>query len=80
MKWFKDNIDWQGIITLLFAGLLVAALSGVIALSYKDAKTKTICIQNGYPNILYANGVRYCHKLENGNDVIVPVNQLESKE
>lgn len=77
--WFNRDVGWETIF-LLF--LLIIALVGgffIIRDGTASHQAKITCVTKGYPDKLYVGGIWYCHKLENGNDVIVPVSKVESE-
>lgn len=84
-EWFSFNFGWAWFWNLIATTILIfVVVAGCNAITNSPViqghyKARITCIQNGYPELLKADGIYYCHKLENGNDTIVPVTQLEKQ-
>lgn len=74
----NERVLW-GFLTFLIA-IVVALLIFVAISQFELTKATSVCLAGGYPKAIRGQHTWYCHKLENGNDVIISVNQLESKE
>lgn len=67
---------WQVFLIIILVIVLVVSL---VFNPYREQIDATYtCIDNGYPEMLKSGNELYCHKVENGTDIIVPVSNFES--
>lgn len=74
----NERALWVFAISLI--AIVVALLIFVVISQFELIKATSVCLASGYPEAVQGYHTWYCHKLENGNDVIIAINQLESKE
>jgi hypothetical protein len=75
-----DDIFFIGFVIVIIIVVLYGVYSvNMVIREFADTRhnAQMTCIDNGYPDLLSTKNGYYCHKLENGNDVIVSVESLK---
>ena len=79
--WYDVDARHRREMKELFVLIILLILAGALAiwmilLTFNFAEARA-CVELGYPELIMVDDVSYCHRVEDGTDVIRPLAEIE---